>query len=92
MAIDFGTTFTGCGYSLFTEPGQVYVNVLERTQDRVPTIVLLDDKRNFHSFGNEAREKYFELIQKGLHKKWYYFEHFKMKLFFQEGVSALTFT
>ena len=89
MAIDFGTTFSGYAYSLLSNKKEILTNYWELSNIKTPTIVLMDPRKKFNSFGQEAKDKYLELTKKGLHKKWYYFEHFKMKLFVLKGVSAL---
>ena len=87
MAIDFGTTFSGYAYSWLNNKTNIVTHYWERTNIKTPTVVLLDPQRKFDSFGQDAKNKYMELIKKGVHKQWYYFEHFKMKLFVLEGVS-----
>lgn len=89
MAIDFGTTYTGYAYAFYNDPTQITGNYWDGTQIKTPTVVLLDERQQFHSFGREAKKKYMQLIKKGEHEKWYYFEHFKMKLFVQDGVGIL---
>ena len=88
MAIDFGTTYTGYAYAFCDTPERIYTNNWDETHIKTPTVVLLDERQWFHSFGREAKTKYVQLIKQGLHHKWYYFEHFKMKLFVQTGVSV----
>lgn len=48
-------------------------------QEKTPTILLLNDQKEFHSFGNAARDHYYNLKTKET-KQWYYFEKFKMTL------------
>lgn len=47
--------------------------------NKIPTILLLNDKGAFHSFGHEAREAYQDL-EESKAKKWLYFEKFKLEL------------
>ena len=89
MAIDFGTTYTGYAFAFFDTPEHIYTNYWEGTNIKTPTVVLLDDKQQFHSFGREAKAKYVQLISEGVHHTWYYFEHFKMKLFIHKEVIFL---
>lgn len=48
----------------------------------------MNPRKQFDSFGDEARKKYEALMKSGEHKKWYLFEKFKMKLFVKETVSV----
>ena len=91
MAIDFGTTFSGYAYSWRSSKKEIFTHYWEKSNIKTPTIVLMDPQMKFHSFGQEAKDKYLDLIKKCTHREWYYFEHFKMKLFVQEGVSAERF-
>ena len=91
MAIDFGTTFSGYAYSWRSRKKEMFTHYWERSNIKTPTIVLMDPQKKFHAFGQEAKDMYIEFIKTDMHKKWYYFEHFKMKLFVLEGVSALKF-
>lgn len=47
---------------------------------QTPTVVLLDEHKQFHSFGEEARKKQTHLIEGGRANKWYYFEDIKTHL------------
>ena len=91
MAIDFGTTYTGYAFSFHHSPSEIISNNMGRGQTRVPTIILLDASRKFHSFGDQAKAKYIELMKKNAHKDWYYFENFKMVLYNQEEVSFTSY-
>ena len=91
MAIDFGTTFSGYAYPWLSNKKEILTHYWGKSNIKTPTIVLMDPQKNFNSFGQEAKDKYLELIKQGVHKKWYYFEHFKMKLFVLEGVSAFVY-
>lgn len=84
-AIDFGTTYSGYAYSFRENPNKIFTNYWEKSAIKTPTVVLLDDRKQFHSFGREARTKYEELMKTEEHQKWYLFERFKMKLFVQDG-------
>lgn len=87
-AIDFGTTYSGFAYSFISDPLKVFANNLRGPGDKIlkqmPTVVLMDPRKHFHSFGEDARKKYVELMKSNNHKRWYLFERFKMKLFVKE--------
>jgi hypothetical protein len=90
-AIDFGTTYSG--YALITKddyekcmgdnfrihcptwagPGGM--------SNKAPTTVLFRPNKTFHSFGYEAEKFYLENSDNLDLKEWYYFKHFKMKLY-----------
>ncbi|XP_052097935.1 heat shock 70 kDa protein 12A-like [Mytilus californianus] len=54
--------------------------------NKAPTCVLFDHEEKFVSFGYEAMND-FRLNPKEIdYSKWYYFEHFKIKLFKQEDI------
>lgn len=85
VAIDFGTTYSGYAYAFTRSPEEVH---LMRHNDaghlgglaaKMPTILLLNERGGFHSFGYEAREAYHDLDEAET-RKWLYFEKFKMEL------------
>ena len=86
VAIDFGTTYSGYAYAFMHTPDEIH---LMRKIDpagqfgslvhKNPTILLLNDKQGFHSFGFDAREAYHDLDEVQS-RKWLYFEKFKMEL------------
>ncbi|WAR00658.1 HS12B-like protein [Mya arenaria] len=45
-----------------------------------PTVVLFNERKEFHSFGYEAEDMYSELAMDGEHHNWYFFKRFKMRL------------
>ncbi|KAK3102659.1 hypothetical protein FSP39_012955 [Pinctada imbricata] len=47
---------------------------------KTPSVILLDQDKNFHSFGYEAEDKYAQLTRTKKHKEWHYFTEIKMKL------------
>ncbi|XP_045203505.2 heat shock 70 kDa protein 12B-like isoform X2 [Mercenaria mercenaria] len=86
-AIDFGTTYTGFGYSFKNNPDHFFANWhggMEQLQEKIPTAVLMNPKKEFHSFGHEANKTYMQLVQENKHQDWYYFNRFKMKLFVKQ--------
>lgn len=99
-AIDFGTTYTGFGYSMrdtyLSEPLRIWTKHWGSSgggpalvSEKTPTVLLLDQDKNFHSFGYDAEDKYCELAQEEKHTGWYYFKHFKMTLY-HEKISRST--
>jgi hypothetical protein len=48
---------------------------------KAPTTVLFRPNKAFHSFGYEAEKFYSENSDNLDFKEWYYFKHFKMKLY-----------
>ncbi len=85
VAIDFGTTYSGYAYAFTNNPDEVH---LMRRSDpgqygamsyKTPTILLLNEREGFHSFGYEARDAYHDL-EEAESRKWLYFEKFKMEL------------
>lgn len=85
VAIDFGTTYSGYAYSMMTAPDDIYLMMRAQLgqygamNHKIPTILLLNERGAFHSFGFEAREAYHDLDDVDS-KKWLYFEKFKMEL------------
>ena len=86
VAIDFGTTYSGYAYSFTNHPDDIHL--MRSTQagrygsaltHKIPTILLLNDKGGFHSFGHEARDAYHDLDENEA-KNWLYFEKFKLEL------------
>ena len=47
---------------------------------KTSTVLLLNPDKEFAAFGYEAEEQYSQLAAEEMHKDWYYFEKFKMKL------------
>lgn len=90
--IDFGTTYTGFGYSMRdtyqSDPLRIWTKTWNCSgggpalvSEKTPTILLLDPAQNFHSFGYDAEDKYSKLAEEEQHEGWYYFKHFKMALY-----------
>lgn len=85
VAIDFGTTYSGYAYSFTNHPNDIHLMRCPEGQrfgasfNKVPTILLLNEKGGFHSFGYEARETYQDLDEVET-QKWLYFEKFKLEL------------
>ena len=85
VAIDFGTTYSGYAYAFTSAPDEIHLmrkvgpGQFGSVAHKNPTILLLDDKGRFHSFGFDAREAYHDLEEEES-RNWLYFEKFKMEL------------
>ena len=85
VAIDFGTSNCAVAYS--TESNRNEIVVINEWRDgtithgKIPTSILFDGKQKFVAFGNEAFEKYQELVMEKEQEEYYYFEKFKMVLY-----------
>lgn len=90
VAIDLGTTYSGYSFSArdeyktnpnsqrlrqWTDPSNNHVS------NKTSTCILFDPKGEFHSFGFEAEEKFYNLAEDNKHADWYYFKSFKMQLY-----------
>ncbi|WAQ99932.1 HS12B-like protein [Mya arenaria] len=60
---------------------QLLMNKEEPIFTQVPTVLLFDQNKTFHSFGYDAQKKYQELLSRDNHREWYLFKEFKMTLF-----------
>ncbi|WAR17420.1 LOW QUALITY PROTEIN: HS12A-like protein [Mya arenaria] len=80
VVIDFGTTFCGYAFMFTSYPTSIYTAIGE---EREPSCVLLNQDKNFNAFGKQAFPKYTELEQEE-HQSYYFFHHFKMKLYESE--------
>jgi hypothetical protein len=90
-AIDFGTTYSG--YAFITKDdyekcmgdnSRIHCPTWAGPGGRsykAPTTVLFQPNKTFHSFGYEAEKFYLENSDNLDLKEWYYFKHFKMKLY-----------
>lgn len=82
VAMDFGTVHSGFAYSFKGHEETIssgeHGGVLQH--DRVPTILLLNPNKTFHSFGYKAQTNY-NNFSKRERSKFYYFENFKMKIY-----------
>ncbi|KAH3788754.1 hypothetical protein DPMN_166902 [Dreissena polymorpha] len=87
-AIDFGTTYSGWAFSFKhdfeRDPCKVSAKTWtghQLTTLKGPTCVLIKpDGKTLDTFGYDAETQYSQLSQSGEHKKWYYFQKFKMML------------
>ncbi|XP_060597226.1 heat shock 70 kDa protein 12A-like [Ruditapes philippinarum] len=82
VAIDFGTVHSGFAYSFKGNENNIksaeHGGILQ--EDRVPTILLLNPDKTFHSFGYKAQIDFHELSACD-RSKFYFFENFKMKIY-----------
>ena len=96
-AIDFGTTYSGYAYAFTRDPDNVHLMnqriVSHRSGYGVqqPTVLLLNKKGEFHSFGYDAQEFFHDLDEEES-GKWLYFEKFKMALHSREVSVPITNT
>ncbi|CAC5426221.1 unnamed protein product [Mytilus coruscus] len=90
-AIDFGTTYSGYA-CLFKDQfdqyqgdnTKIHCPTWERDggmTHKAPTSVLFRPNKTFHSFGFEAEKYYHDNSASIDFKEWYFFKHFKMKLY-----------
>ena len=86
VAIDFGTTYSGYAYAFRSSPEEIHLmrnpeggQAVGTVSYKIPTILLLNERGEFHSFGYEAREAYHDLDAEKS-RKWLYLEKFKMEL------------
>lgn len=90
-AIDFGTTYSGYAYAFTTQPDNIHL--MRRTDSnqpgvsnyKVPCILLLKENGELDSFGNEARERYYDMDEEKA-RNYFYLEKFKLALHFSEVV------
>ncbi|XP_060559750.1 heat shock 70 kDa protein 12A-like [Ruditapes philippinarum] len=94
-AIDFGTTFSTCGFSFRHEYESDPTNITAKQWTGLksavslkgPTSILINpDGQTIDSFGFDAEDKYAELVEKGQHNDWYFFKRFKMQLYDKIGI------
>ena len=92
-ALDIGTTFSSFAYSYVENKDDIkgceeWGSNLGILNPKAPTTVLVDERKNFVSFGYEAQEEYLAMDEETA-KKHSLFECFKLNL--MEGeVSCLT--
>ena len=82
--IDFGTTSCALAYSYPYQKNRVFVATEwpdGTTSTTVPTVALFDKDEKLVAFGEEAISKYSEHIIEKDHKKFYFFQNFKMVLY-----------
>ena len=85
VAIDFGTTYSGYAYAFRRKPDEIHL--MRRNEagqvggpsHKIPTILLMDEREQFHAFGYDARDMYHDMTEEES-RNWLYFEKFKMEL------------
>ncbi|XP_071156538.1 heat shock 70 kDa protein 12A-like [Mytilus edulis] len=94
-AIDFGSSDSGCAFSMRSDYKLNPLNIQREPLDgkgsatrKSPTIVLMNPAGQFAAFGEMARQQYEELAndEKGNEKEWFYFRRFKMQLYTKKGI------
>ncbi|CAM4463659.1 unnamed protein product [Lepidochelys olivacea] len=92
VAIDFGTSYSGYCFSLAKHTDQIrqvfWGHEHGLNTVKTPTCILFNEKREFMKFGYDAVMKYHTLPSREAHK-WYYFHHFKMKLYNEKITSNM---
>ena len=98
VGIDFGTTYSGYGYSFRDEYKNDHSKIFSNTDwksgdglvtTKTPTVILFDKNGKFQSFGYEAEEAYTRLLEDDKADGYSYFSSFKMKLFQDEDSKEL---
>lgn len=95
-AIDFGTTYSGYAYAFTRDPDNIHLMNQRMVSHRSgygvqqPTVLLLNNKGEFHSFGYDAQEFFHDLDEEEC-GQWLYFEKFKMELHSREVRVKKTF-
>jgi hypothetical protein len=85
-AFDFGTTYSGYAFSFRDDPMKIQTNQGWNAGSeklislKTPTCVLLNQHKQFDSFGFEAENKYSDLAEDNKHHGWMLFRRFKMLL------------
>ena len=85
VAIDFGTTYSGYAYAFRRKPDEIHLMRRKEAgqvggpSHKIPTILLMDEREQFHAFGYDARDAYHDMAEEES-QKWLYFEKFKMEL------------
>lgn len=89
-AIDIGTTHSGWAFSLISDYERDPLRItsftwpadfLKEIRIKTSTCILFDKNKQFHSFGNDAEEKYSGLVEEEEHQEWYFFKNFQTTLF-----------
>ncbi|RZF44958.1 hypothetical protein LSTR_LSTR001919 [Laodelphax striatellus] len=93
VAVDLGTTYSGYAYRYIDHPSDVDIHLMSNCQgepglnnQKLPSILLLDPSRKFHSFGCSARDHFHDLDAAEAHL-WLYFDKFKLTLHNNTDVS-----
>ena len=97
-AMDFGTAYSGYAFSFRDKPDDFMMNQTWNAGSqklislKTPTCLLLTSDQKFKAFGYDAENEYVTQTRKGEHKKSYFFEQFKMKLYDSKVCFIIQFT
>ncbi|XP_060603676.1 heat shock 70 kDa protein 12B-like [Ruditapes philippinarum] len=92
-AFDFGTTYSGYAFSFRDDPMKIQTNQgcnagsEKLISLKTSTCVLLNQRKEFDSFGFEAEIRYSDLAEDNKHHGWMLFRRFKMLLYNNEGLN-----
>lgn len=85
VAIDFGTSGSGYAFSFRHEytsnPLTISTYTWGGSAYKTPSSILFKPDQKFHSFGDEAEDKYRELSEQENTKDWFFLQGFKMQLY-----------
>lgn len=95
VGIDIGTTHSGYVWSFLSDYRTDKTKIQTKTwkgegkltTGKTPTCLLLKPDKTFYKFGYEAVKEYTKLVENDQHKKYYYFEKFKMTLYEEKKLS-----
>lgn len=83
VAIQIGKHDSGCAYSFRREPDRLLIPLHIEKYNRpgshtckLPNSILLNSHQELVAFGNDAEDKYFELVTEGKQHDWLYFKQF----------------
>ncbi|KAH3837772.1 heat shock 70 kDa protein 12B-like [Dreissena polymorpha] len=92
-AIDFGTTYSGYGFSTIQDYSVDPLKVTSCTWTsgqimslKTTTTILFRPDQTFDAFGYEAEDRYNDLSLDNMHTDWFYFRRFKMMLYAAQHV------
>ena len=87
VAIDFGTTYSGYAIAskqdFASDPPKCITSSWQGSKLlslKAPTAVLLDENKDFVSFGYDAENQFSDLLSEDEHQSYFYFHQFKMLL------------
>ncbi|WAR10329.1 HS12B-like protein [Mya arenaria] len=89
VSLDFGTTYSGYGLAFPREnldSGNELAIYTNPREEKVPTCVLLNEDKSFHSFGSQALDEYIDMDDED-RDGFYFFRNFKMKLYKKRKLS-----
>ncbi|XP_045182581.2 heat shock 70 kDa protein 12B-like [Mercenaria mercenaria] len=80
VAFDIGTSYSGYAFSFRNDSLNITYADLDHQSPKTLSSVLLTPRREFHSFGTQAENKYQELAEDFSNNEWLLFRGFKMVL------------